>query len=80
MLSETKMCLRVDVRKAIESLSSLDRQLICFLLVEGLTTRETAARLDVPLGSVTRLYRRALKRLQRRLCAYAADTGLYAEK
>lgn len=80
MLTEAQMCLRVDVQRAVRSLPTAERRVIHLMLVEGFSARETAAALDLPVGSVLRLCRRGGRRLQRQLRVYAPNNGLYAKK
>ena len=62
-----RIVLSIDVREALENLSHDHREVLALGYDEGLTQREIAARLDIPLGTVkTRTYH-ALRALKDRL-------------
>ena len=62
-----RVVLGLDVRQALEDLSPSHREVLALGYDEGLTQREIAARLDIPLGTVkTRTYH-ALRALKDRL-------------
>ena len=59
--------LRLDIEDALSSLGLSDRQIVALHLNGGLTFRETAEIMDIPLGTVLWRYGRALKALREKL-------------
>jgi len=71
MLTESQMCLRVDVERALHSLPADEQTAVLLLVTMELTTREAAALLGLPTMSLHDRYRRAVGRLRHRLRAHA---------
>jgi RNA polymerase sigma-70 factor, ECF subfamily len=61
------------VRKAIDQLPPAFRSVIVLRLIEGLSTRETANALDLPLGTVLSRLSRAQTKLRELLLPYLHD-------
>ncbi len=61
------------VRRAIEQLPPAFRSVIVLRLIEGLSTRETADALDLPLGTVLSRLSRAQSKLRELLLPYLHD-------
>lgn len=53
-----------EVRNALANLDEIDRQALRWVYYDGLTHKEVAKRLDLPLGTVKSRIRRALLRLR----------------
>lgn len=60
---------RADVRAALEGLSDNHREALTLHLIEGLTYKAVARRLDIPIGTVRSRVSRARKALADRLAA-----------
>jgi RNA polymerase sigma factor (sigma-70 family) len=58
--------LEIDVRLALESLMESEREVV-EMRVAGLSFREIASRLSLPLGKVKQLYKVAIEKLRERL-------------
>jgi RNA polymerase sigma factor (sigma-70 family) len=56
----------MDVRLALESLTDDERDVV-EMRVAGLSFREIASRLSLPLGKVKQLYKVAIEKLRERL-------------
>jgi RNA polymerase sigma-70 factor, ECF subfamily len=63
------------IATAMRSLSEVYRTTVYYADVEGLTFREVAARLDVPIGTVMSRLHRGRKQLREALRSTAADVG-----
>jgi DNA-directed RNA polymerase specialized sigma24 family protein len=70
-MTESQICLRMDVRRAVRSLPCDQRSSVVLLLVEGLTVREAAAVMGMAPKSLHNVYRRGLSKLRHRLRAHA---------
>ena len=64
---ETDLALRTDVETALRRLDGTDCQIVTMHLNAGLTFRETAEIIRMPLGTVLWRYKRALKALRKEL-------------
>ncbi len=67
---------RDDVRAVLLSLPLLYRAPLVLVHMEGFSTKEVAAMLEAPLGTVLARLHRGRKRFERRLWEYAAEHGL----
>jgi len=71
----TRLDLGPAILKAIAMLDPIFREIVVLADIEGLSYEETAAHLEIPLGTVrSRLYR-ARRQLQESLMAFAIDAG-----
>ena len=61
----------ISVRRAVEQLNDDQRGAVALVLVEGLTYKEAAEVLDVPIGTVTSRIARAREQLQTLLSAHS---------
>lgn len=68
-----------DIERAIAGLSSPFREVVVMVDAQGLTYREVAETLDVPVGTVRSRLARGRSRLQRALWEHAVDAGLRDE-
>lgn len=68
--------LREDISKAIDQLPEGFRTTVVLVDVEGFSYQETAAIMDVPIGTVRSRLKRARGQLQRTLWAQAREAGL----
>ncbi len=66
---------RAVVRAAIDRLGPKHRSVVVLRMIEGLSTKETAEVLDLPLGTVLSRLARALAELETTLGPYARDGG-----
>lgn len=67
---------RLAVRAAVDQLEAPQREALQLAYFEGLTHREIAERLDMPLGSVKTRIRSGLKKLRQVLSALGESGGL----
>jgi RNA polymerase sigma-70 factor (ECF subfamily) len=69
--------LRLDIQRALVTLTGDQRRAVILLYVHGLTCQEIAARLDAPVGTVKSWLRRGASRLSRyfEVNEYAAEIG-----
>jgi RNA polymerase sigma-70 factor, ECF subfamily len=67
---------RDDVRAVLLSLPLLYRAPLVLVHMEGFSTREVAAMLDAPVGTVLSRLHRGRKLFERRLWDYADENGL----
>lgn len=68
--------LRDDIERAIDSLPEGFRTVVVMVDVQGLTYRDVAEILDLPIGTVRSRLARARSRLQRALWEHALEAGL----
>jgi RNA polymerase sigma factor (sigma-70 family) len=66
-MAETDPAERLDLERALQTLTDLERQIVALHLNGGLTFRQTAEIVQAPLGSVLWKYRRALDKLRAQL-------------
>lgn len=69
-----------DVRAVLSRLPDLYRIPMLFVYVDGFATKEVAAMLDAPLGTVLARLHRGRKLFERELWAYAESNGLLVER
>lgn len=68
--------LREDLERAVDALPEAFRVVVVLADVQGLTYREIAETLDLPIGTVRSRLARARSRLQETLWSHAVDRGL----
>ncbi len=68
--------LREDLERAVAALPDAFRVVVVLVDVQGFSYQETAAALDVPVGTVRSRLARARSRLQQQLWQHASDAGL----
>ncbi|MGH7867320.1 MAG: sigma-70 family RNA polymerase sigma factor, partial [Candidatus Dormibacteraceae bacterium] len=68
-----------EVVKAVDTLPELHREVVVMVDVEGLSYKDTAEVLGVPLGTVMSRLHRARQQLQHTLANYARESGITAE-
>jgi RNA polymerase sigma-70 factor (ECF subfamily) len=68
-----------DVRAVLARLPDLYRVPMLLVYVDGFATKEVAAMVDAPLGTVLARLHRGRKLFERELWDYAETTGLFAE-
>ncbi|MGH7482583.1 MAG: sigma-70 family RNA polymerase sigma factor [Longimicrobiales bacterium] len=68
--------LREDIERAIGALPAAFRAVVAMVDVQGLSYREVAAVLEIPIGTVRSRLARGRSLLQRALWAHALDAGL----
>jgi len=64
------MCLRLDMRRALDQLNSLERRAVVLISLADLTVREAAEELSIPRNSCHRLHRAGVTKLERHLSVY----------
>ncbi|MBV9707305.1 MAG: sigma-70 family RNA polymerase sigma factor [Chloroflexi bacterium] len=69
-----------DVYKALNSLPPNFRMAVILADIEGLSYKEIAKALDIPIGTVMSRISRARRQLQRALWQYAKDRGYVTQK
>jgi RNA polymerase sigma-70 factor (ECF subfamily) len=69
-----------DVRAVLMRLPALYRVPLVLVHMEGFSTKELAAMLDVPLGTVLARLHRGRKLFEREMWQYAEETGLLLEE
>lgn len=67
---------REDVREVLARLPDIYRIPLVLAYMDGFATKEIAAMLDVPLGTVLARLHRGRKLFEREMWAYAEETGL----
>ncbi|MGC8785556.1 MAG: RNA polymerase sigma factor, partial [Armatimonadota bacterium] len=60
-----RVCLSVDVHRAISSLTARERQVLMMVFWDGMSERDIAARIGVALSTVCVYKDRALRKLRR---------------
>lgn len=68
--------LRKDLERAVDALPDPFRVVVVLVDIQGMSYREVAETLDVPIGTVRSRLSRARSRLQETLWEHAADRGL----
>ena len=68
--------LREDVERAVDGLAECFRLVVVLVDIQGLSYREVAEALDVPIGTVRSRLARGRALLQKSLASYAVDAGL----
>jgi RNA polymerase sigma-70 factor (ECF subfamily) len=71
---------RRDVREVLMRLPDVYRAPLVLRYVDGFSTKEIAAELDAPLGTICARLHRGRKRFERELWAYAEECGLLREE
>ncbi len=71
--------LREDLERAVDALPDPFRVVVVLVDIQGMSYREVAETLDVPVGTVRSRLSRARSRLQETLWEHAADRGLVDE-
>ncbi len=61
------MCLRVDMRRALDQLSKLERKAVLLISLGELTVREAAETLGIPRSNCHRIHRSTMRKLRRQL-------------
>ncbi len=74
-LTENEMCLRVDMRRALLRLNSLERQVVVLISLGDLSIREAARMVTMSRTGCHRLYGLALEKLRRHLACYLGLLG-----
>jgi len=67
LLTESQMCLRVDVQRALAELSEPQRRVMVLMAMEGLSVRDAAGMMGLERCTCHRLYRRTKMLLRHRL-------------
>ncbi len=71
--------LREDIDRSIAELDAPFRSVVVMVDQQGMSYREVARTLDIPLGTVRSRLARARGRLQEKLWEHAVDAGLRQE-
>jgi RNA polymerase sigma-70 factor, ECF subfamily len=69
-----------EVVKAVEKLPPLHREVVLLVDVEGMSYKDAAEVMSVPIGTVMSRLHRARQQLQRHLYDYAVESGIVREQ